>query len=215
MFFDQFDEIYCINLAERTDRWKAVQAEFEKVKIHNRIKRFEALSGKTGFGFRKSEDGCRTSHVAVVKLAKEAGLKNVLVFEDDVTFVTDVPDLLVPQDYALFYLGFYFKRGSFEKVNDDFLKLTSGCYCLHSYSVNYQCYDLFIRGEHSVLPIDIYCILEFQSKLNCYSFNPPVAFQNGSKSNLRQLTANWLKLMVSNYNSYALRIGTKFIPPCS
>lgn len=29
--FDYFDEIYCINLDERTDRWQHAQEEFKKL----------------------------------------------------------------------------------------------------------------------------------------------------------------------------------------
>ncbi len=41
--FSHFEAIYCINLDRRSDRWEAVQREFEKVGIRDRVIRFSAI----------------------------------------------------------------------------------------------------------------------------------------------------------------------------
>ena len=40
---DFFDAIYCINLDERTDRWKHCLIEFKKLGISDRVIRFSAI----------------------------------------------------------------------------------------------------------------------------------------------------------------------------
>ena len=211
MFFDQFDEIYCINLDSRGDRWWDVQHEFDKVGISKRVKRFKAIVGDGINSFQKAENGCRLSHCEIIKQAKERGLKNVLIFEDDVVFVSQPPEVLIPSDYALFYLGFYFVRGSFRKVDDNFLLLGKGCYALHAYAVNSTYYDVFLEGSNQVYPIDIHCVRTIHPKYRCYSLHPPIAFQSGSVSNLRITKAKWLNIMISNYNRYAPMVGAKMI----
>ena len=39
--FDYFDEIYCINLDHRKDRWQHAQEEFKKVGILDRVQRYQ------------------------------------------------------------------------------------------------------------------------------------------------------------------------------
>ena len=80
--FDFFDEIYCINLERRTDRWKQCQSEFDKIGISDRVIKFNAFDNK-----ENPKKGCYDSHLSVIKLAYERKLKNVLIFEDDVAFL--------------------------------------------------------------------------------------------------------------------------------
>ena len=83
--FDYFDEIYCINLDSRPDRWQHAQLEFKKAGIEDRVQRFSAIKENDG------RVGVIKSNLAIVKMAKEKNLKNVLVFEDDVEFIVDNP----------------------------------------------------------------------------------------------------------------------------
>jgi GR25 family glycosyltransferase involved in LPS biosynthesis len=75
------DHIFYINLEHRQDR----KEEFEnEMKIMNlKSERFEAIKCNPGIA------GCGYSHLAVLKLAKERKYKNVLIFEDDFTFLVD------------------------------------------------------------------------------------------------------------------------------
>lgn len=71
----QIDGVFYINLDERSDR--RIQIEQELQKIGLRAERFPAIKHEFGI------IGCGQSHIAVLKLARERRLKNVLVFEDD------------------------------------------------------------------------------------------------------------------------------------
>ena len=75
------DHIFYINLEHRIDR----RSEFEnEMKLMNlKAERFNAIKCDPGLA------GCGYSHLNVLKLAKERGYKNVLIFEDDFTFLVD------------------------------------------------------------------------------------------------------------------------------
>lgn len=87
------DATYVINLAHRTDRWAAVQAELAAVGWE-KYERFDAYGvdhppparyteGVAGFSM-SGWWGNKLSHVGVIDAAKAAGHKSVAVFEDDV-----------------------------------------------------------------------------------------------------------------------------------
>ena len=72
------DKIFYINLDKRTDRRDEIEYELAKCGI--KAERF------TGIYYKPGIVGCGKSHLAVIKLAKERGYKNVLILEDDFTF---------------------------------------------------------------------------------------------------------------------------------
>ena len=78
---DHFGGIYVINLDRRADRLKEITEELERMELP--FQRFSAIDRKPGIL------GCGLSHLAVLKEAREKGLKNVLIFEDDFTFLVD------------------------------------------------------------------------------------------------------------------------------
>ena len=78
---DKFGGVYVINLDRRTDRLAEFTAEMDKIGLP--FKRFAGID--RGLGIL----GCGLSHLAVLKEAKSLGLKNVLIFEDDFTFLVE------------------------------------------------------------------------------------------------------------------------------
>ena len=70
---------FYINLDRRPDRRTEVEAEFKKMELS--VERFSAIDRSPGIV------GCGLSHLAVLKMARERGLKNVLIFEDDFQFL--------------------------------------------------------------------------------------------------------------------------------
>ena len=71
------DEIYCINLISRLDRYNLMKnfEKEEKIKITFYRPEKDASSGMIG---------CFTSHIEVIKKAYESGKERVLIFEDDI-----------------------------------------------------------------------------------------------------------------------------------
>jgi GR25 family glycosyltransferase involved in LPS biosynthesis len=111
--FDFFDEIFCINLDRRADRWELAQKEFNKLGILNKVTRFSAIENA------HAEKGCFESHLQCIFSAKERGLNNVLIFEDDVAFlpcysekklIKSMELLHEKDDWEFFYLGGFERR---------------------------------------------------------------------------------------------------------
>jgi len=80
-----FDKIYCINLDTRPERWDYCKKEFAKYNMVELVERYPAVSFKKD---KLAIKGITTSHINVIKLAKQNNYKNVLIFEDDVQFIT-------------------------------------------------------------------------------------------------------------------------------
>jgi hypothetical protein len=74
------DKIFYINLEYRKDRREQIESELNRFNLP--YERFEAIA-TPDFGIV----GCGYSHLGVLKLAKERGYKNVLIFEDDFIFL--------------------------------------------------------------------------------------------------------------------------------
>jgi glycosyl transferase family 25 len=79
---ENIDGIFYINLDHRADRREEIEAELTKAGITN-FERFPAIRSNPGI------IGCGLSHLAVLKLARSRGYRNVLIFEDDFEFLVD------------------------------------------------------------------------------------------------------------------------------
>lgn len=129
--FDFFDEIYCINLDERTDRWEHSREQFKILGIYDRVKRFSAIKpthderwerptpwGKGKYTYPlKGAVGCAESHKTIISTAKQKNLKNVMVFEDDFMVCENWKENLQKsiqelqnQNWHNFYLGYHLHK---------------------------------------------------------------------------------------------------------
>jgi glycosyl transferase family 25 len=76
---NNIDKIYYINMDKRTDR---------RVDIERELKEYELDAERfVGIPYEPGIVGCGKSHLAVMKMAKANGYKNVLILEDDFTFL--------------------------------------------------------------------------------------------------------------------------------
>ncbi len=120
-----FDKIYCINTLENTERREDVSEKFKllgiEVEFFNTV-RYDLNQqlidiynkGKKVFKF-DAEVSCAMSHYSCIKKAKLKNYRNVLILEDDVTFVRNFNEViksyleLVPDDWDVlyFYSGVY------------------------------------------------------------------------------------------------------------
>jgi glycosyl transferase family 25 len=112
---EYFDRAYIINLADRTDRRRETEHEFQRVgiKIPSEKVRFYTATRPTEKGGFSTAGmrGCFTSHRNVLELASRDLVRNLLVFEDDVGFkhVTSVVEdkLLAQLDQENWDLVFF------------------------------------------------------------------------------------------------------------
>lgn len=87
---EYFDRSYVINLSDREDRRRQAQQEFRRVGIdipNDNVRFFTATRPADRGNFSDiGTRGCFTSHKNILQLACQERLRNVLVFEDDVSF---------------------------------------------------------------------------------------------------------------------------------
>ena len=76
---ENIDKIIYINLKKREDKQQFIVNELNTYGLT--YERFEAIDY-----IQQGNVGCSLSHLAVLKLAKERGYKNILILEDDFKF---------------------------------------------------------------------------------------------------------------------------------
>jgi len=190
--FDYFREIYCINLDRRFDRWDKVQKEFEKVGILDRVQRVSGEVHKDG------RIGLIKSFLKIFKDVKERNVENVLIFEDDVSFINNPVENLkkaIEQvgnfQWYLFYLG----ANTHEKCNiiRPNLILLRNAFSAHAVAYNNKIYDQIIERFEKTNEIksqydinDVFFCTEIQNKKTSFCVNPIIATQIPSYSDLEK-----------------------------
>jgi len=195
------DKIFCINLDSRTDRWYESIEEFKKLGIENEVERISAANIQPGI------IGCTKSHYECIKLAKEREYKNILILEDDVSFIPETLNVLNEMFNQIERNGIHFEMlylganlcGEDNRLIDSNLALIAAAKTTHAYIINSSVYDIMlntyancqwtggIQWHHSNpdrLNIDIFYIRMIQSRGNTYGVYPSVAEQRSSYSDL-------------------------------
>jgi GR25 family glycosyltransferase involved in LPS biosynthesis len=141
--FDFFSKIYCINLAERQDRWNNCLSQSEKHSL--KLERFEAI--KPTYLSSQSENGrlgCAASYCELIKHSIVEENSPILILEDDFIILngdfTTKSKLLkciteLPDDWDCFYLGAnvieLYTNQPISKFSENLFKLNSA-YATHS-----------------------------------------------------------------------------------
>lgn len=212
-----FKKTYCINLTSREDRLHRVSKEFEENGLSKFFQRFAAVNPKRHDydpKYNKSigpyhvvpNAGCLGSHRAIIKEAKEQGLENVLVFEDDVKFIGDKEAVsesindLKNTDWGLFYLGATIEE-EMKEVTPRLFQ-TKCAKATHAVAYSKKVYDDILN----IVPEDINELLEFtceytavdnflikeiQSKYQTFICNPMFAVQGRSFSDIVQMNIDY------------------------
>ena len=161
-----FDKIYCINLDTRPDKWELAQEEFRKYGIEDIVERYPGLIGTKKI---PSMHGCALSHIDIIEQCKKEKRKNVLVFEDDIEFLSYSLDYknklneeiksnpveilsaglsqLESYKWDILYLGYNIKLGDFcnkEILSDNLFKSTLQL-TTHCIAYNESVYDVIIN----------------------------------------------------------------------
>lgn len=189
--FDYFEQIHCINLDHRTDRWETCLEEFSKVDIQSRVQRFSAIAHTEPFiGFCKSQ-------IAVLKLCSEAAAP-VLVLEDDVMFQANTSEILslaiaqLPVNWEILYLGAMVFKGDFKgrKVSAN-LVTADGVVCTQAMAYNVGVPERIVRGyDHPFIYkvrrniYDCHLANVWHRRNTSFIVNPMVAWQHAGYSDL-------------------------------
>ena len=202
---DFFDLVFCINLPRRTDRRIEAEYEFDKNEIDvcwiNGVDGRE-LENPAAISFdslpvSKGDWGCTLSHLNIVIEAKRLGLKNYLVFEDDVALVDNFNDQFdlkiktAPKEWDFLYFGGD-NVGGIESVNDHWAKIFK-TNTTHAYAVNHTIYDKLIEVLSQKEKVDI-CISSLHSVTKSFICRPHLAWQKASHSDILNVHSDYVKL---------------------
>jgi GR25 family glycosyltransferase involved in LPS biosynthesis len=141
---------FYINLAKRVDRRLLMEKELDILGLSG--ERFEGIIGSPGIV------GCGYSHLAVLKEARDRGLPNVLIFEDDFELLVS-PEVFWSQIKGFFDSGLQYDvlmlSYNVEKstpVNDLVFKVEAAT-TASAYIVNSYFYDTLIELYEMALPL--------------------------------------------------------------
>jgi hypothetical protein len=141
------DAAYCINLARRDDRRRSAEAQFEAAGLAGKVVFFEGTDGarmRHPGVVSDGQAGCCASHLAVLRAAREAGHRHVLVFEDDIVLADDFERRFAaslarcPASFDLCYVGAICVAGwgNYLHPFDDVMARVGSVCGTHAYIVN-------------------------------------------------------------------------------
>lgn len=191
MFFDHFEQAFCINLDHRKDKWRDAQKQFKKIGLE-----VERISGINGFdeppaSIKPGEVGCLKSHLKVFNLAKERGLKSFLMLEDDVEFSDNFHErfnIIEPQikSYEMLYFGSNPHSGERYEVSPNLNRIMY-TFAAHCVIFKQPCFDDIINqlAGPLLVPVDV-AYGQQQVVHTAYSIKPSLAWQRISFSDINQ-----------------------------
>jgi len=191
-----FDHIYILNLDKRPDRWQAIQRQLRLAGIV-KATRFPAIERQPGWV------GCYESHLAMLKKARDAGARNVLILEDDAELYSDwqlnwrFGKRQIKADWDMLYLGYNLDPAAVTEppqfVASNMLLLNDAL-TTHAYAVNQQCLDRLIAYAESNIdtgvPIDVVYAKHF-SNIKAYGIYPMLFNQAAGMSDILGCISNF------------------------
>jgi len=190
---------YCINLADRADRWSEVQDELSKFGWGLPVERIEAVKATPGWV------GCAESHFIALRRGNTAG-KPFCVLEDDVLFLQDRQVLLdaidqLPDDWDMLYLGASPKKPQ-ERYSDNLFRLDNA-HVTHAIMWNTRkggALDYVLNDRAAIRKIDDYFATVIQPMFNCFVTYPMVATQKHTQSDTCKRSD--VSTILRNYNTF-------------
>jgi radical SAM superfamily enzyme YgiQ (UPF0313 family) len=198
--FDYFDAAYYINLNRRKDRRDSFEKQCSQVNLP--VERFEAIevtieevdkdARRVKFYGKDNERAlkysCALSHYEIIRIAKQKGFKNVLIFEDDCIFSSDFSIIIsqlveelktIDNKWNMFYLGGnIIERGWIPEQITQHLYRVPGLYGTHAYAINSNCYDYLLSKDKDTLePVDLSYV---QANLFKVTYSRCLAYQSST-----------------------------------
>lgn len=199
--FDFFDQIFCINLDTRPDRWKESEQEFLKLGILDKVKRVSGVVAEPTWR------ACDLSHISIIDEAIENKYQNILILEDDVCFSDNALDVLSnaltdlqkQTNWDLFYLGETIVS-PFQIITPNLLKLGSA-FATHAYAINGHFLETMLERPPFERQ-DVWFAQVLQPQSQVYGANPLIAFQRPSWSDVENRMEDHKAMMLAQYEKY-------------
>lgn len=197
-------DIYVINLKERDDRWEHIVKTFGK--DFNLI-RVDAIKHENG------HIGCFLSHKKCLEIAKEKGLQNIIVMEDDCTINPSYEKFFIKRieqiknylnlfkDWDIFLGGINGTEPNdiVKKIDCEVKNLIqiTKAYTTHFMIYNNSSYDFFLNfDETKGIPID--CV--WHNKLVALTVLPFLASQLPGHSDIINTHTNYYRKIKNTQN---------------
>lgn len=218
--FNKFDKIYYLNLDSREDRKNIIESHLDKFKIKAEripgtvisseevsLYNKEMILDEYNLELAPARIGCTLTHLKAIQAAKNAGAKNVLIFEDDAfifeehieAFKEAIRELEYLPKWDMLFLGANVLSPIYQ-LSPHIGKLT-GAYCAHAYAVNSHFYDKILSYPFDVFKvIDEYLFNEMRNpNYNIYTVLPILSTQYESYSNIESKDVNYRDVLVNSY----------------
>lgn len=196
------DEIYCINLDRRLDRWEESVNLFSIMGFN--VKRVSAIEDK-----EQPWNGLRKTVIGIFREAIALGHEKIVIFEDDIdldqeNFYTDLKKNMIalPEDWDMFYFSAAHQTWP-TQANSMLFKL-SWSTAAHAIMFKRKSFERILHKleelENEAIDV-IYSKL--QPKMNAYCCINPIAWQRRSYSDIER-EEKWYPYLkdVGFYNKY-------------
>jgi GR25 family glycosyltransferase involved in LPS biosynthesis len=216
-YLDFFEGVYYINLAKRTDRKDLFEKRAAELGIN--ATRFEAIVPQPEYVkmlYEGHEDitraqkiGCTLSHQGVILEAREKGLKNVLIFEDDCVFLEGFNEKLSLSvrelehfEWDLLYMGGE-PNNYMHQVSENLymMKNSGGIYTTHCYAVNERFYDRMLDFEANKVGVIDTVLLNMPNK-KLFATKELLAIQDTTYSDLWLNMTNSQNTIINGWIKY-------------
>jgi GR25 family glycosyltransferase involved in LPS biosynthesis len=218
--FNKFDKIYYLNLDSREDRKNRIEDHFNKFKITaeripgtvitpEQVNDYNKgmILDEYNLGLAPARIGCAVTQLKAIQAAKDAGAKNVLIFEDDAFIFEEhieaLKEALKELEYLpkwdMLFLGANV-LAPIHQIAPHVGKMT-GAYCAHAYVVNAHFFDKMLEYKYEQFKAyDEYIFNEMRNpNYNIYAVLPIIATQYESYSNIEGKDVNYGDVLVNSY----------------
>lgn len=195
-----FDKIYCINLERRRDRWEQATAQFDRAGITN-YHRFSAIESANGW------EGCRDSHLAIIREARDRNYDNVLIFEDDVQLARNfrrkfAKALIQVQDtpWDMLYLGGNLHGPQTPVQRSSIWYKVTSVLTTHAYAIGRRVFDKVLAEAPEMEPrsgylrsraIDVFYANEIGPHYEVLMAHPMFCIQRDDYSDIERTTMSY------------------------
>lgn len=217
-YLGYFEGVYYINMDSRVDRKEYFEKQARELNIP--AKRISAITatdeqatplyiGHNDYR-RKYKMGCTLSHQSIIQIAKDEGLSNCLIFEDDCVFLDSYKEKielcvaeLKDMEWDLFYLGGE-PNNYCKSVSDNLAQIQNGgVYTTHAYAINNTFYDKVLNvNANQVDTIDILYINYNDTVRKAILSKTLLAIQNTTYSDLWDTIIDNSQYIINGWDKY-------------
>lgn len=195
------ENIYVINLKNRTDRKTHIESELKKINCE-KYKLIEGINGNTinnPSRLRNGMFGLINTYLKIYEDWSKNDCDDIMIIEDDCLFVDNfnekIKDYLdnVPSDWDMLYFGAnhnYHMGMKTLKVNDKCVKLNNS-FSAHCVILKKLVFEELINNIKNFSIENDVMMANLQKKYNAYSSSEPLTTQIESYSNIENKLVNY------------------------